>query len=346
MWLLQGCGPQEQPVLDPYPTALAAYDAGRQALERGEVSGAVQALQQAVEADPRSPELQLWLGRAQAAANDPVSAVASATLALGLRPGWGLALYNRACWRVQVGELALAVDDLEAALATGDVGRLQAAADPDLDPLRAHASFSARVPAKGLPLLLQGAPESVFLGSDWTLTLYAAHPRGKALSVAWQGPGPPGLVLRRVVEEVSTHGEETRRSVAWTWRVGGPFGGTIGPLTAESGVLKGHTEAIEVLFLAPEGTPLPGSGQPELPLATERFSGLEEAVPVRLGERVLVRMAAGDRIAWSPRPAQLARFELREDGQALWVGWEAIAGPSTALTVKRGRRVLFEGTVP
>jgi hypothetical protein len=343
---LGACGGDEVEVLDPYPSALAAYDAGVAALEAGDPERAVVALTQAVAADPRSPELPLWLGRAHAARGDYGSAVEAASAALMLQPSWGLARYNRACWRVRGGDLAAGYTDLVAALATNEVGVLQAGSDPDLAPLRADPRFSDRVPAATLPVLLEAGPESVFLSSDWTVTLLVAHPSGETPGVRWDGPAPPGLALRRVVQDRTVQRAEVRTSIAWTWRVTGPYEGPVGPLHATTGSLSGQTTALEARHLAPPGTPVATGGPPALVLSSVLFADLGDGVPVRQGERVRVRVAAGDRVAWSPRPPGLVRHELREDGQATWIGWDAAAPPSTVVTVRRGRKVLFEGVVP
>ena len=162
----------------------------------------------------------------------------------------------------------------------------------------------------------------------------------------WDGPVPPGLSLKRVVEDITHEGDEVRRSVSWTWRVGGPFEGTVGPLLVRSGVLEGRSEPLTVRFLAPPDTPVAADSAPALPISSELFGPLETGRPVRHGDQVRVRIAAGDRIAWSELPRPLVRHELREDGQALWVGHEGTTPPSTVVTVRRGRRALFEGPVP
>ena len=197
--LALACTHEQQEVLDPFPQALAAYDEGVALLDAGQTRGAVEAFERALAADPRGAELWLWKGRALASAGDLEGAIGAATEALALRPGWGLALYNRACWRSRAGSLEAAVRDLGQALETGEVGRLQAAADADLDPLRASPETRDRVPARALPALLSGEPESVFIGSDWTLNLMSSTPRGAALGVQWAGPHPGGLVPARVV---------------------------------------------------------------------------------------------------------------------------------------------------
>ncbi len=346
LWALGGCGTAEQAVLDPFPSALAAYEAGVLALEDGRPAQAVQALEQAVQADPRSPELQLWLGRARAAAGNAPGAVQAASAALALRSGWGLALYNRACWRVGAGELEAAVVDLEAALRTGEVGALTAGADPDLAALRQDPRFADRVPGASLPVLLEGGPESVFQGSDWTATLFVRHPVGERPEIVWQGASPPGLTLRRVIEDATVEGDEVRSSVAWTWRVGGPFSGAVGPLAVRAGGLTGVTEAVQVRFLAPPDTPPAAGPAPSLPLPQAVLEGLVDGAPVREGSQVRVRVAAGDRVAWTPRPADLVRFEQRDQGQVDWIAWVAESDPETVIKVTRGRQVRFEGTVP
>ena len=347
LWLgwLSCSRPEPLPALDPLPAALAAYDSGVAALARGEATAAAAHFTEALTHDPSSAELQLWLGRSLAAAGDAPGAVRAATEALALQPGAGIALYNRACWRVQAGELEAAVVDLEAALATDEVGTLTAASDPDLAPLRAHPVWQARVPAAGLPVLLEAGPESAFLGSDWTVTLFARHLVDDPLAPRWEGPAPPGLAMRRVVEDRTVEGEEVRTSVAWTWRVEAPDEGAVGPLVVTAGGLSGRTGAVEAKLLAPPDTPTATGSPPVLPVPTAALGALAEGAPVREGERVRVRVLAGDKVTWTPRPADLVRHELRLDGQVEWVAWEATAPPGTELTVRRGRAVRFEGTV-
>ena len=194
--------------------------------------------------------------------------------------------------------------------------------------------------------MVEGSPESVFWDSDWTLTLLVSSPVEASVVVNWEGPAPPGLTLRRVVEDVSYEGQEVRRSISWTWRVGTAHEGEVGPLRVRSAGLEGLTDPIEVRFLTPPDAPVVSTSEPELSLVSELFGHLVEAEPVREGDLVRVRVSTGDRVSWEPRPDRVVRTELREKGQVLWTGWEAHAPSGTGLTVARGNSVIFQGPLP
>lgn len=315
MWLTLallavGCGSRAAPEgLVRLRDALDAWDRGVLALDAGRPLDALTAFEEAALGLPDSPELWLWRGKARADAGDMAGAVQAADEALRLHPGWGLALYDRGCWRTRQGRLADASDDVLAALATGEVDLLVAAADPDLDPLRAEPSLAGRVPPRRLPAVVRGPAEPVVVGDRALLTWEVRQPAGAELRLHLTGGLPSALRPVRGVDDVDPQDGAVGRRLELELEAVAPFAGAVGPFHLEAGGLEVTLDAVPVRVLALTGAePPPGApGSPwTLPLAGP---GWPQAAP---GEPAPASLPAG-----------ALRWEVRLRGQpdrTVWAG--------------------------
>lgn len=337
---LLGCG---EPRFGGLAGALAAHDEGRALLDGGDPAGAARAFARAVELDPGSAELELWRGRALAAAGDLPGAIDATSAALRKRPKDGVALYNRACYRARLGEVEKALIDLDAALATGEVSPQRAARDPDLQALRDDPRTRDRAPRPTLRCAAELPPEPVFVGAPLTLTVRAAFERGAALGVAQRGEAAERFALSRALETQATEGDLTRVELSYELKALAPGQGSLGPLRVTAGDLSCEVEAMPFTVLGPEGFVAPPLGVgPDLTPPSALVAGIDLPGVTRRGARVLARAEAGDELSLSPTPPALTRLELREGGLTRWVGLDAMAPEATTVTVRRGGEVLLE----
>ena len=339
---LGACG---EPRFGGLAQALAENDQGRALLDAGDPAGAAAAFSRAIELDPTSAELELWRARSLAAAGELPGAIDATSAALRKRPRDGLALYNRACYRARLGEVELALIDLDAALATGAVSAQRAARDPDLQSLRDDPRTQDRAPRPTLRCAAELPSEPVFIGAPLPLTVRVAFERGAALSVSALGERSGLFTLGRALELVETEGDLTRVELSYELRPVAPGQGTLGPLRVTAGELHCEVAAMPFTVLGPEGFVAPALGLgPDLTPPSARVVGLGLPGSTRRADRVLARAEAGDALMLSPTPGQAARLELREGGLTRWVGVDATALEATTVTVRRGAETLLEET--
>lgn len=328
LWLACSGTPEPDPVLDPLKSALDAYDLGRAELDAGRPDAAVLALKDAVEHDPRSPELWLWLGRAHAETGDDLSAIQAADRALGLAPDSLEARYNRACWRARFGDLDGAAQDLSLAAQDARLDPFEVALDPDLEPLRASPAHARVVPQPRLPVELVVSTEPVFLGGEVTVQLDVLHPAGGELILTPPAPGP--AALRKVIEDRRVEGalQTTTFRLAYVATAAGEL--VAGPAQVTSGVFEGASAPASVPLLAPEGHTASASDTPW----TQPSRSLSR--PGREGDRVVVLAEPGDQIDWAA--TDVIELELRDRGQPVQIGWSGVLEAGEPVRVLRGRR--------
>ncbi len=345
IWLLLlACGGPP----DPLRQSLDAYQEGLAHLEAGRTERAAAAFRAALEANPQAAEVQLWLGRALAAQGDLDGAIAAATEALEQRGAWGIAHYNRACWRARAGRLELAALDLSVALKDPDLDRLAIAADPDLDPLRADPRYRDRVPARALPAQVEAVGDPLFLGAIWSLhfTAQARPDEDLDLSLA---PGAQALPAAarwiKTVEDRQRREDQELRSLEITFQVEGAAAGSAGPFHIESGGLAATVGPVAYTFLAPEGHIPPPSGISPDPLRSpEALLGAADTGALRRGEEVLIRAEPGDTIRVEPA-LPTVKLERRREGQPQWIGQLLISPEPVTVTITRGGTERFAQTL-
>ena len=250
MLILLACTGSTDPQLEPVRQSLAAYEAGTRALEAGDPKAAQGHFEAAIAVDTESATLQLWRAKALADQGDFEGAVEGATEALKRQPELLEARYDRACWRSRAGDQEGAAEDLRIALRDPVLDPLVVARDPDLEALR-DSPFGEVVPRPVLPVHAELSEEAVFLGGEVVLRLAALHPG--QLSLVHEGPEAGILALRKVVEDQTPEGSQTRTELRFSWTVLGAGEVPLGPWRVEAEGFEGRTEGGVVRALAPEG---------------------------------------------------------------------------------------------
>lgn len=332
MWLalvLAACAPPRDPLLDRYTGALAAYDAGRKALDAGDPQAAIAAFTRAHEADPDATALSLWLATAQATAGQTPAALHTLDDLVAAHPGASLAFYNRAAYRARTGNLDGAAADLRIALAAGVASPYAATMDPDFAPHRLDPAFARVLPPAPISARAEGPPGAVFLGStvELKLTLVGVPSPVPTLHIA----GPSAcLALDAFIEEDDVVGLDLRRVLTLRYHATAPCIGQLGPFTLTlPDVPPLLVDAVSVTVEAPPGAttaPAPPP-PPDLPLPAalvpDPTTHLATA-PVPVG---VLGMAPPDMtLSQDGRPPDV-RMEHRVEGQTRTIGgwWRAAA---------------------
>lgn len=338
--LLFGCG---DPALEPFDRSLDAYDEGRAALEAGTPEKAAEAFVAARAGDATSTVLALWEAKALADAGRLADADARLGEIIRAHPDDGLALYNRASYRVRAGRPTEAAADLREALRLGVRSPFEAVADPDFSAMAGTPEFEGVLPADTIAASLEGPGGSVFVGSRFDLTFRIVGLPGVALDLSRGGADPGCLTLLRLVEDRHSEAGMLARSVTATFRADGPCDATLGPFELLGGAAPISLAAVAVKVDAPVGTPL-AAGHVALP---SRLPLPGSYAPPDAGARAertpagVVAIGRADRsLTGNGRRADVA-LELRVDGQTRATGgWWVDAGPVTVAA--KG----FEQTVP
>jgi hypothetical protein len=301
-------------------------------------------LEEAIRADPRSAELWLSKGHSLASLGRYEEAISAAAMALQLRPGWHDAYYDRACWESLNGNLERAALDLQYALEEGGIDRLTAAADSDLDPLRADSRFSDLLPDKALPADVHADAEALFLGSEWEVVFRFLNRPENPVRLDWLGT--EGLPARhfRTVEDIWPESGVNAHVLRVIFKVSGEGEGRIGPWRIGASGLDRELDAVQYVFRKPPSREAPGL----LPMRAEdfvvpstHFAGLDLHKPLRRGGRVLVKTLPGEQVEWAAVDA--VQHELRREGQTEWLGWQGTLPPNAKVRIRRGNKELWSG---
>lgn len=336
MWWLLACTQPEPSVKQ----SLDLFSQGRTHLEAGRPAKAAQSFSEASAVDPESAELWIWQAKALAEQGELEAAIDALDRAVTLRPGLVEGWYNRACYKARAGDLDGATQDLQQALRSPELDRIQVAQDPDLAPLRADPRNAAWIPLPKLVVQATVPTEPAFLGAEIELsvTLEDGGQQG------WQlrgGPESPLLQPVQWLEETSAASPGQRR-LRLRYRVQGGGAAQLGPWTVRAGGLESRVETDPVRLLAPSShhapeQPWPGS------LAAPSELLADEAGARRLeGPWVVVSMQPGDRVVWDGD--QGVELELRQDGVLQAVGILAQLPEGSPVSLYRGQAELWTGT--
>lgn len=332
LWLLVACGPERDPALDRYTTALGAYDDGKKALDGGDAATAAVAFARALAADPDSTALPLWLSYAQAHAGATTEAIRTLDTLLAVHPGASVAFYNRAAYRARVGDLGGAAADLRIALAAGVASPYAATMDPDFASHRTDPAFTRVLPPAPIAAVAEGPAGDVFLGStvEVKLTLTGIPDPAPALHIDTAGSASC-LALQALIEDDSVADLDLRRVVTLRYAATAPCAGTVGPFTVTlPKAAPIVAAAVPVRVDAPPGalTHTPPPTPTDLPLpASFILDPATHLATLQVAPGVLVLAPPDIPLGQDGRPPEV-RMEWRVNGQTRTTGgWWRDAAP-------------------
>ena len=313
-----------EPVYDAQSRSLVLHGRSVEAFDAGDYAQALTLLNEAILLDGQSPELWLSQAISLAETGDLIGAVQSATRAAALGElmdaTTGAALYNRACWRLTLGEEEGAAQDLMAALATGSIDPLRAASDPDLQALSVSEEYGHVLPFE-LPVELSIDSESYFVGARWEVSFRVESSYGETPSIDSISTAAPVRLLE-IVDNVLDLGAHEAHELTYRFEVEGAMRGEIGPFYVRSSGLERIVPASSFIFLGAEGA-ASGSGlrEVEFLVPSSLFVDDLDRVAFRENERVSVREVGREVIDWQPQ--DLVAIHVRSEGQPVWSGYDA-----------------------
>lgn len=216
------------PEFAPLKQALVDFQRGQEALAAGQPAEAAEAFVRARAGDSGSPVLAMWEARARAAAGDAEGAERLATEVLRAQPDAGLALYNRAAWRVRLGRTDAAAEDLARALALGFRSPYEAAIDADFAAVLGTPPFDGVLPPTPVVVRATGPDGSVFLGSDVLVSVAMMSAPEVGVDLWRTGPSPGCLALDRIVEDQSSTAGVLARRIDLHFRATGACAADLG----------------------------------------------------------------------------------------------------------------------
>ena len=241
------------PALDRYGKALHAWQDAQDATRRGDAPGAVVAMAKARAADPDSVPLAIAEASALAAAGRTQEAVDALGVVLRAHPEVGAAWYNRAAYRVRLGQDDGAAADLREALRRQVRTALETAADPDFAPVLSKPAFAAILPPQPILAEASGPSGAVFVGGDVEVRIRIAALPAAKLTLARDGAALDCLTLTAIVEDDTADGI---RTLTLRFRGVAACNGTIGPFLVHDGTASVATAAVNIEVDAPsEFTP-------------------------------------------------------------------------------------------
>lgn len=317
--VLAACGGRspEPPPSDPRLVALGdaveSWQAGADALARGDAAEARSALGRALSARPDDALLVLWMARAESAGGDTAAALARLDALVVRTPDYPLARWVRACLRARGGDADGAADDLQAAIAGGAITPRAAMRDPDLATVLGRPELSF-LPAAAFDATLTTPVRLAFYGSEVAVRLDVRGSLDGPITVRAQGQGP--LALVRVVEDsgVDEAGDATR-ALTWTFRVTGAGEAVFGPVELTQGTAVARLPEARWRTAAPEGQPAVAP----TPWSLATPSGvLGSRVPPdawRDGEGAWVAAPPGASVELEPVSSATSAWSLRRGGE-------------------------------
>lgn len=350
MWALLACQPAVDPELAPVGAALARWEEGKAALDRGDVPAARAKLAEASAARP-SPLLSAWEAKAAADAGEVQLAVDQLGRLLEEAPDFAEARYNRAAYLARLGRGPEAAAELRQALQDGAALPIDVLEDADFGPWLQDPAFGF-LPRQPVEVLVEAPKGPAFWGAEITLGIrLLGLVRDPVLLAADRFEGP--LQLLSVYEDSvpNSQSKEEGRTYGWTWKVVGAGPVVLGPTRVVAGKYGNQIAPIELVAEAPAEMEVPPLDRLSLPTPRE----LVASVPMRTaalvtakgGEppRWVAHVRPGDRVLTEPPLPAPARFELRQRGEVLDVAlrWPAGAVPKKVTIQDSTGDVVFTG---
>jgi hypothetical protein len=274
-----------------------------------------------------------------AASGELEGAVALLDKALGARPKFAQARYNRAAYLARLGRLPQASQDLKLALEDGARKPIEVLEDPDFVPHLEDEAFGF-LPREQLVVTVEPPPPTAFWGAEVALRLTVSgllRPELTLESAAGEGP----IELVSVTEEPMVTGEGAQVRLEYRWRVVGAGPIVLGPVVFGSGKSRVTAEAVRVAAEAPPDK-LPPQVEPVVfPLPSRYAAAVPLGTAAKIDGVLVVHVGQGDRVVTEPAMGPAARCEVREGEAATAVLHRYRAG----LQVHRVRIVASDGTV-
>jgi hypothetical protein len=288
--------------------ALDAFDLAMQHRQSKDWEAAQSSLLLAIERDPHSPALRLWLVQTHLDAEQTEQARRVLDEAVRLFPESADCLYNRAALRARLGDIGGAADDLKRLKALGLLDPFETGSDPDFVDLRDDPIFADLVEPPRIQVQASGEDGAVLLGDPWELVLTLGVPLKGNLELSWEGEVSQSLQLESVIEqELRDTARERTVELRVRWRAIHSGIGRVGPWKLRHGQAEAVVEAIrlEVVSLGELGpgqeeTADKGAEQEQvsftdissIPIPRSIFESVDERGVAFMGDWIAVQLSA------------------------------------------------------
>jgi hypothetical protein len=263
----------------------------------------------AIELDPESPSLRLWLAQTHLDANQLESALSVLSQAVRQFPAEPTCRYNRAALRARTGDIGGAADDLRRLKAMGALNPDETGSDPDFQALRADPLFSDLVAMPRIALTGRAPEGAVLLGETWELELALSVPSLGNSQLQWSETSSSILRLESVIEaEKSSDARVRELDLYIRWRAVESGKSSAGPWRVSHGGGEALFEAqtVEVLELGQWGGDASSRDPDSIPIPRTLCATMNEQGVGRAGDWVAVKVSAGEMIHVEPEQPLIA----------------------------------------
>ena len=343
LFLLLACA---DPELDPFSDALSDYDKGIAAAEQNDWPVAIAELQAALQDDPGSPALHLWLAHAQVSAGDLDAARATLDQGVAYNSGHVDLRYNRAAYAARAQDLESAAKDLQYLYARELLDPVVAGEDDDFRLMGVIPRFAELAPAPQVEVSVTLSDSNVLRGEEFIIEILLRSRTDKPITV--EAPQTPeGVRHQKTIEDIVGEGQGwTMRRLSVSWDARSEGAAVLGPVSfsAHRSTAQTPAMAMQVVQLPGQQTGAPAANpDAALWVPSSVFAEQEPPWVGRLPDgrvAALMMPAMEGEIVSGGDPVQL---ELRHMGQTVWRAIVASAGPNAEVVLRRsGQEVLRE----
>lgn len=337
------------PVLDPFSDALSDYDRGIIAAGESDWEAAIEQFQAALQDDPASPALHLWLAHSQASSGDLDAARIALDQGISHHSSHIELRYNRAAYAARAQDLEAAAKDLQYLYARELLDPVIAGEDEDFRLLGAIPRFAALAPPPQVEVSVTSSDSDILHGEEFAIEILLRSRTGKPIAVE-APPTPDGVRHLKTIEDIVGQGQGwTMRRLSVTWEACSEGEAGLGPVSFSAHRSTAQTPAMSVQVVQ-----LPGQQPGTVSVGTDAtlwvptsvFEGKEPPWVGRLPDgRAAALMTPGmeGEIVGGGTPVQL---ELREHGQTVWRAIVASAPPSAEVILRRSGRDVQRERIP